>query len=171
MKIYPIDGFFRKEATKRLVLFFINGIFPKTMNRSYLLLLFFCIVQWCCHQTPKPPVIFNDYQQGLHHAREHQQPIFLIFNGYGIGYNSTGEYLNDTSLWPYYEGLTIIEVMVDDRGPLGPSNVHLWRNVYGLSYFPVYYLLDTTETPVLGPRGYMQRSDMVAFLGEFEAVL
>ena len=129
------------------------------------------------------PTIFNDYEQGMTYAQQHNKPVLIDFSGYGCVNCRKME----AAVWTapqvntlMTEELVLITLYVDDKRALqspitveengkqiqlktiGDKNSYLQRHKFGANAQPFYVLLDPNGLPL--QNAYSFSEDIEAFV-------
>lgn len=116
-------------------------------------------------------MVVQDYDVALDLAALHQQPILLIFSGYGLPTSETTDFIYHTPDLRGRNNYIWCELMVDDRAPLGDStvgrrNAWLQRHQYKRASYPTYYIINAQEELLKGPLGYCKQEQLETFLND-----
>jgi len=109
-------------------------------------------------------VVFDNYNDGLLNASEHNQKILLIFDFWGNPTNSVNNNIYNKKFEDELRDLTIILLKVDEPGSAGIINRGLQKDKFGTDTQPTYYLLNSEAKVIKGPIGYCKKSEFEAFI-------
>ncbi len=130
--------------------------------------------------------IFNDYEEGMAYAKEHNKPVLMDFSGYGCVNCRKMEaavFDNPRVRQLIESDFVLIELMVDDKTPLkepitvqengreielytiGDRWSYLQRHKFGANSQPFYSVIDEKGDVMSGPYAYDENIDkFVEFL-------
>lgn len=115
--------------------------------------------------------LFLDYEQGLTYARQNDEPVLLIFSGYGCVNcrKMEAKVLSDETVKQSLQAYTLIMLYVDSRQDQNNNGIEdgieysrLQRERFGSNAQPFYIQLDAHNRPVSDPMTYTASVD--AFL-------
>lgn len=129
---------------------------------------------------------FDDYDEGMHYAKEHNKPVLLDFSGYACVNcrKMEGTVFDSPTVRSIIEhDYVMIRLMVDDKASLkepftveeegrkvhistiGDKWAYLQRHKFGINSQPYYIILDNKGFPLEQPRAYDESiSDFVSWL-------